>query len=108
MSSVVERQDPAGGRSRTLLVPRLSSALRRLPTTHPHRWGDPALVGVVALTVYALHGYDGILDRDLGVFTYGGLRISHGGTPYVDVFNSVGPLSDAVPGLAMWLGSLSP
>jgi hypothetical protein len=58
----------------------------------------------VALTVYALHGYDGILDRDLGVFTYGGLRISHGGTPYVDVFNSVGPLSDAVPGVAMWLG----
>lgn len=83
-----------------------SRALPRWPTLHPHRWGDPALVGIVALVVYGLHGYDGGLDRDLGVFSYGGLQVSHGGSPYVDVFNSVGPLADAVPGLAMWLGHL--
>ena len=104
MSSVRERDAPTRGRRLALPKPRLSVVLPRWPTTRPHRWGDPALVGVVAFVVYALHGYDGVLDRDLGVFTYGGLRISHGGSPYVDIFNSVGPLSDAVPGLAIWLG----
>jgi hypothetical protein len=58
----------------------------------------------VALVVYALHGYDGVLDRDVGIFAYGGLQVTHGTAPYVGVFNSVGPLADAVPGLAMWLG----
>jgi hypothetical protein len=90
VSSVQQRTPTRGGRG--------------LPAPQPHRWGDPTVVGVVALVVYVLHGYDGELDRDLGVFSYGGLQISHGGSPYVDVFNSVGPLADAVPGLAMWLG----
>jgi hypothetical protein len=67
---------------------------------------DPIAVGLVALVVYALHGYDGILSRDLGVFTYGGEQVAHGVPPYVGVFNSVGPLADAVPGLAAWLGHL--
>ncbi len=65
---------------------------------------DPVLVGVVALGVYALHGYQGVLERDLGVFTYGGEHVTRGIAPYVGIFNSVGPLADAVPGLAMWLG----
>jgi hypothetical protein len=88
----------------TLLAPRLTSTLRRLPRTRPHRWGDPVLTGIAALVVYALHGYDGELTRDLGVFTYGGMHVAHGTPPYVGIFNSVGPLADAVPGLAMWLG----
>jgi hypothetical protein len=87
-------------------APRLTSTLRRLALRRPHRLGDPALAGVVGLVVYALHGYDGPLDRDLGVFTYGGLHVAHGVPPYVGIFNSVGPLADAVPGLAMWLGQL--
>lgn len=65
---------------------------------------DPALVGVVALVVIALHGFDGIIDRDLGVFLYGGEHVARGIPPYVGVMNSVGPLSDAMPGLAIWVG----
>jgi hypothetical protein len=94
VTTVLDRQRPA---------PRRTGTLRHVRS---HEWGDPALVGIVALVVYALHGYDGVLDRDLGVFTYGGLQVSHGTPPYVDIFNSVGPLADAVPALAMWLGHL--
>ena len=65
---------------------------------------DDRPTGLVALVVYALHGYDGVLDRDLGVFSYGGMQVARGTPPYVGIFNSVGPLADAVPGLAMWLG----
>ncbi len=92
MTSVLDRRHPAPRRARAL------------PRFRPHRWGDPAVVGLVSLLVYALHGFDGDLDRDLGVFTYGGLQVSHGTPPYVGVFNSVGPLADAVPGLAIRLG----
>jgi hypothetical protein len=70
------------------------------------RLPDPVLVGVVALVVYALHGFHGVLDRDKGVFTYGGMHVAHGTPPYVGIFNSVGPLADAVPGLAIWAGNL--
>jgi hypothetical protein len=65
---------------------------------------DGVVVGVVALAVYALHGYQGTLNRDLGVFMYGGEHVAKGVPPYVGIFNSVGPLADAVPGLAIWLG----
>ena len=65
---------------------------------------DSLMVGVVALVVCALHGFDGPLDRDLGVFTYGGEHVAAGVPPYAGVFNSVGPLSDALPGLAIWAG----
>jgi hypothetical protein len=77
----------------------------RLPR-RPHRVGDPVVVGLVALVVYAVHGYHGYLDRDLGMFVYGGEHVARGTPPYVAMFNSVGPLADAVPGLAIWLGHL--
>jgi hypothetical protein len=64
------------------------------------------LVGLVSLGVYAMHGYNGNLGRDLALFTYGGEHVAKGVPPYVGVFNSVGPLADAVPGLAVWLGHL--
>ena len=64
------------------------------------------VTGLVALVVYSLHGFDGTLSRDLGVFTYGGEHVARGIPPYVGIFNSVGPLADAVPGLAIWLGGL--
>lgn len=67
---------------------------------------DPVVVGVVAFVVYALHGFDGLLSRDLGIFVYGGERVAHGVPPYQDVFNSVGPLADAIPGAAIWAGKL--
>jgi hypothetical protein len=67
---------------------------------------DPIVVGLVSLATYALHGFDGKVDRDLGVFTYGGEQVAHGVPPYVGIFNSVGPLADGLPGLAAWLGNL--
>src|SRR4029078_9695418 len=106
VSSVIERRSPANGRTMTLLAPRirLASPLRLVGTVRPHRYGDPVLVGVVSLVVYGLHGYDGVLNRDLGVFTYGGEQVARGVPPYVGIFNTGGPLADAVPGLAIWLG----
>ena len=65
---------------------------------------DAVVVGVVAAIVGALHGFDGRLIPDVGVFTYGGERFSHGVLPYLGVFNTVGPLADAVPGAAIALG----
>lgn len=67
---------------------------------------DPLVVGLVALVVYASHGYQGVLDRDLGAFVYGGEHVAHGIPPYVGIFNTVGPLADGVPGLAIWWGHL--
>ncbi len=75
----------------------------RLPT---HRL-DLAGVALVALVVYLLHGFNGVLSRDLGVFVYGGEQVARGVPPYVGIFNTVGPLADAVPGLAIWLGHLA-
>ena len=103
MTSVIHRPSPAPARTSTLRPPRLPGLPRR-PRPRGHRWGDPAITGLVALVVYALHGYDGVLDRDLGAFAYGGVHVAHGSPPYLDLFNSVGPLADAVPGLAIWLG----
>ncbi|GAA3818192.1 glycosyltransferase family 39 protein [Nocardioides panacisoli] len=76
-------------------------------TTRSRRSGavlDPALVFVLACTLFALHGTQGPLDRDLGVFLYGGEQVAHGVPSYVGIFNSVGPLSDAVPGLVVAAG----
>jgi hypothetical protein len=67
---------------------------------------DPLLVGVVALVVYSFHGFNGLLRHDIGLFVYGGEQVAHGVPPYQDVFNSVGPLADAVPGAAIWVGNL--
>jgi hypothetical protein len=62
------------------------------------------LVAVVSFVVYALRGNQAPLGRDLGTFVYGGEHVAHGVPPYVGIFNSVGPLADAVPGVAIWLG----
>jgi hypothetical protein len=107
VSSVADRRGPANGRIVTLSTP-LAAAARRTRTAGARvpRIGDPVVVGLVALVIYAAHGYDGVLDRDLGMFVYGGEHVAHGTPPYVGIFNSVGPLADAVPGLAIWLGHL--
>jgi hypothetical protein len=67
---------------------------------------DPVVVGLVSLVVYALHGFNGNLGHDLAVFTYGGEHVAAGVPLYAGIFNSVGPLADAVPGVAVWLGHL--
>ncbi|MGC4109507.1 MAG: DolP-mannose mannosyltransferase [Nocardioides sp.] len=107
MSSVTDRRDPLDGRDVTMAAPpatprwRLAALSRGVRRTEV---ADPLVVGLVALVVYALHGYHGVLDRDPAMFLYGGEHVAHGVPPYVAIFNSVGPLADAVPGLAIWLG----
>jgi hypothetical protein len=67
---------------------------------------DPMLAGAVAFLVYGLHGFQGLLDQDLGTFLYGGQQFAHGVPPYRGIFNSVGPLGDALAGVAVWLGAV--
>jgi hypothetical protein len=78
--------------------------VRADPSTRVTTAIDGLTVGLVAVVVCTLHGFDGPLGRDLGVFTYGGEQVASGVPPYAGVFNSVGPLSDALPGLAIWVG----
>ncbi len=68
--------------------------------------GDKYVVAIASATVFLLHGFDGALSRDLGVFVYGGEHVARGIPPYVGIFNTVGPLADAVPGLAIWAGNV--
>jgi hypothetical protein len=63
---------------------------------------DPLLVGccLVALVVYLMHGFDGILTTDQGLYAYAGQRVADGVPPYVAVANRVGPLAHLLPGAA--------
>jgi hypothetical protein len=66
----------------------------------------PWLVGLVSLAVYALHGTNAPVSRDLGVYLYGGQRLLAGDPPYVGILNRAGPLAHALPGVGMWFGRL--
>ena len=67
---------------------------------------DPwvAVVGLVSLVVYALHGFDGVLKRDLGVYLYGAQRFLDGDPPYVGILNRAGPLAHVLPAVGIWVG----
>ena len=86
-------------------------ARRDSPTDEQPRAGvlerlrfDPIIVGVaaVAITVYALHGFQGKLTRDAGVYAYAGQQVADGVPPYLGVLNRAGPLAHLVPGLGVW------
>ena len=55
--------------------------------------------GLVALSVYLLQGFDGLLTRDLGVYAYGGQQVAEGVPPFVAILNRAGPLAHLVPGI---------
>lgn len=75
-------------------MPTLQSARERL------RRVDPLLVAcsLVALVVYLMHGFDGRLTMDLGVYAYAGQQVAEGVAPYVAIVNRVGPLAHLLPG----------
>lgn len=54
----------------------------------------------VAIVVYLLHGFDGVLTRDVAVYTYGGQQVAEGVAPYVSILNRAGPLAHLIPGVA--------
>jgi hypothetical protein len=62
------------------------------------------VLAIVAGVVYAVGGWNGVLNRDLGLFVYGGQRFLDGEPPYTGVFNRVGPLADMLPGVGIALG----
>jgi hypothetical protein len=62
---------------------------------------DPLLpvVCAVALGVYLVHGLDGYLTRDIGLYSYAGQQFAEGVPPYVAVLNRAGPLAHLMPGI---------
>jgi len=75
------------------------------PAKDPGWWQrlDPLVlvVGVTALVLYTLHGFDGLLKRDSAIYTYAGQQVFDGVPPYVGVLNRVGPLAHILPGLGV-------
>jgi hypothetical protein len=69
---------------------------------------DPLVVavGAVALLTYALHGVNGALTRDLGVYGYAGQQVADGVPPYLGVLNRAGPLAHLLPAVGVGLARL--
>ena len=69
------------------------------------RWRsvDPLVfaVGGVALLTYALHGFNGMLTRDLAVYSYAGQQVAEGVPPYLGILNRAGPLAHVIPGIGV-------
>jgi Dolichyl-phosphate-mannose-protein mannosyltransferase len=61
---------------------------------------DPLLGAccLVALVVYLMHGFDGLLATDEGIYAYAGQQVAQGVAPYVGIANRVGPLAHLLPG----------
>ncbi|MFZ2014744.1 MAG: hypothetical protein WAV00_13050 [Nocardioides sp.] len=64
-----------------------------------YRRFDPLVVAVaaVSLVTYVLHGFHGLLTRDLGVYAYGARQVLAGEPPYVGIVNRAGPLAHMLP-----------
>ena len=56
--------------------------------------------------VYSLHGFGGVLNRDLGVYAYAGQQFADGVPPYEGIRNRAGPLAHMLPGVGMVAGRL--
>jgi hypothetical protein len=65
----------------------------------PRRSFDPLVfvVAAVSLLTYALHGVDGMLTRDLAVYSYAGQQVAEGVPPYLGILNRAGPLAHVLP-----------
>lgn len=66
-----------------------------------------ALLTLAAAVVYLLPGLDARLDRDPGVYAYGGQQVAEGVPPYVGILNRAGPLAHLVPGAAVLLARVA-
>lgn len=74
------------------------------------RWlpGDPLVfaVGAVGLVTYGLHGFSGMLTRDLALYSYAGQQVADGVPPYMGVLNRAGPLAHAIPAIGVGIARL--
>ena len=59
------------------------------------------LAAAASLVVFLAHGFDGILSRDLALYSYGAQQAADGVPPYVSVLNRAGPLAHLVPSLGV-------
>ena len=66
----------------------------------------PFLVLGLAVLVYGLYGFDGVLLRDYSIYLYSGQRMAEGIPPYVSIFDHKGPLSPMIAGLGVMLSGL--
>ena len=48
-----------------------------------------------------MHGFNGFLSRDLGIYAYAGQRVADGVPPYLGVLNRAGPLAHLLPGVGV-------
>ncbi len=64
------------------------------------------LVGGVALLTYALHGFNGMLTRDLAVYSYAGQQVAEGVPPYLGILNRAGPLAHVIPGIGVGIARI--
>ena len=102
------RSDVASrGRPTLARVPESLSRPSRFRSFDP-RGIDPLgpLMATVGTVVFLVHGYGGILTRDLALYAYGGQQFAEGVPPFVAVLNRAGPLAHMVPGVGTWLGRL--
>ena len=60
------------------------------------------LLAVAALAVFIVQGFDGVLTRDLALYSYGAQQTVEGVPPYVSVLNRAGPLAHLVPAVGVW------
>jgi hypothetical protein len=87
-------KDRTIGQTGTRPGTRLRQTLGRIDPLTP-------VVGVLAVVVYALHGFDGYLSRDLGLFSYAGQQVANGVPPYLGLLNRQGPLAHLIPAVGV-------
>ena len=97
----------SNSRTGTLEPPRAGSSAAG-PAASWWRVRDPLVpvVAVVAFVVYLLHGLEGYLTRDLGLYTYAGQQVADGVAPYLGVLNRAGPFAHVFPGVGVWVARL--
>ncbi|GAA1476491.1 hypothetical protein GCM10009623_09370 [Nocardioides aestuarii] len=78
------------------------TAAERATTDGERRWWqvDPwgPVLSLVGLVIFLLHGFGGLLTRDLALYAYAGQQFAEGVPPYEGVMNRAGPLAHIVPG----------
>ena len=64
------------------------------------------MVGAGAVLTYAMHGFSGLLSRDLALYSYAGQQVAEGVPPYVGVMNRAGPLAHLLPAVGVLVARL--
>ncbi len=95
-------ESAASGPTLTRVPDRMPSPSSRFRSLDP--WGP--LLAAASVVVFLLHGFGGLLTRDLALYAYGGQQFAEGVPPFVAVLNRAGPLAHMVPGVGAWIGRL--